>query len=235
MACAVAVLLAAAEPAHMGARASTSDVPATSEVVQSIETRLTEARANLALAEAPAEAALTNFTTGSSLDDITARRALLSRLVRLLEQQLSSSTELETIKTRRADLARKAQSWTRFPESPPYSIPLADRLREEMLAEQLKNTSGEAAISAIDQLIEENRNQLAQTEGRLRQFTERLEAGGDPSSAARTARADEQYIQQPLDPRGNRWWIPLDRAGAGKQDKDQREYSHEEHQPNSRR
>ncbi len=153
--------------------------------VQSLETKLTEARANLAAAERPADAALTNAPTGVTLRDIAARRAMLSRLVRLLEQQLSNITELETARKHRQELTRQARSWTRFPEPPPYSILLTDRIREESQVEQLRIASCEAALSTIEQLIVENQADLAQAEEKLRQLDEQLEAMNDPANVAR--------------------------------------------------
>jgi hypothetical protein len=82
-----------------------------------------------------------------SLQDLATRRALLSRLVRLLEQQLSNAAELETTRTRTAEIVREAQAWTRFAEPQPYSILLTDRLREELQNERLKLSSGETAAA----------------------------------------------------------------------------------------
>jgi len=184
--CAVAVLLTvAAVGAQSNERASTGQVQTVTGTIQTIETRLSDARTNLVLAEATGEAAVTNAPAGISIRDIAARRAMLSRLVRLLEQQLSNIAEMEMVKTRRAELARKAQTWTRFAEPPPFSILLADRLREEIQAEQLKQASGETAFSVIDQLIEENRKELTQAEERVRQLNERLETANDPALEAR--------------------------------------------------
>src|SRR5437879_3111389 len=118
--------------------------------VQSIETKLAEVRAKVAAAEELGDTALTNAPPGVSLQDIALRRALLHRLARLLEQQLSCAAELEAAKNRRAEVTRAAQAWTRFAESPPYSILLTDRLREEIQAERLKSASGDAALSTID-------------------------------------------------------------------------------------
>jgi small-conductance mechanosensitive channel len=183
---AVAVRLVVAAPGALPEESQSKDVSQIGiEAVKTIEARLAEARTNLALAEVTGEAALTNAPPGISAQDIATRRALLSRLVRLLEQQLSNTTEMETVKARRAELARKAQNWTRFTEPAPYSILLADRLREEMQAEKLKMSSGEAALIAVDQLIEENRSDLTQTEEKLRQLNESLEANKDPGTAAR--------------------------------------------------
>jgi potassium-dependent mechanosensitive channel len=184
--CAVAVRLTVAAAGPQSDKpGSTGEVQTVNGTVFTIESKLSEARTNLALAEATAEAAVTNTPAGISIRDIAARRAMLSRLVRLLEQQLSNIAEMETVKTRRAELARKAQTWTRFAEPPPFSILLADRLREEIKAEQLKQASGEAAISLIDQLIEENRKELIQAEERVRQLNERLETTNDAVLEAR--------------------------------------------------
>jgi small-conductance mechanosensitive channel len=113
------------------------------------------------------------------------RRALLNRLARLLEQQLSNVAALEAAKSRREEASRAAQAWTRFAESPPYSILLTDRLREEIQAERFKTTSGDAALSTIDQLIAENRTTLNQAEGMIRQLNERLEGMKEPATVAR--------------------------------------------------
>jgi len=129
------------------------DAQPSAVTIQDMQRRLAEASTNLAAAQGLGGAALTNAPAGVSLQDIAIRRALLSRLVRLLEQQLSDLTELETAKARRADLARKAQAWTRFADPPPYSILLPDRLREEIKVEQFKSTAGKAAVSGIDQLM----------------------------------------------------------------------------------
>ena len=153
--------------------------------LQGLERKLAEARANLAAADAVGDAALTNAPAGVSLQDMATRRALLHRLVRLFEQQLSNAAELETTKSRRVQVAREAQAWTRFAESPPYSVLLTDRLREEIQAEQVKSASGEAAVSTIDQLVGENRVVLNQAEERVRQLNEQLEGMRDSAASAR--------------------------------------------------
>ena len=75
---------------NSSARAGEPDATA-----NTLEVRLAEARANLAAAESLGDAALTNAPVGVSFQDVAARRALLQRLVRLLEQQLSNVSELE--------------------------------------------------------------------------------------------------------------------------------------------
>jgi small-conductance mechanosensitive channel len=153
--------------------------------VQSVESKLTEARADLAAVEAQGELVITNLPVGVTLQDNFSKRALLHRLVQLLEQQSASAAELEQIQRRRTELTREVQAWTRFAESPPYSILLIDWLREEIQVEQLKTTSSEAATSTIDQLTVESRLELTQAEERIRGFNEHLEEQKQPATVAR--------------------------------------------------
>jgi small-conductance mechanosensitive channel len=146
---------------------------------------LAEARANLAAVLALGEAGQTNAPAGVSPQDVWVRRALLQRLVRLYEQQLSNLAELETSKARREEAMRAAQSWNRFADPPPYSILLTDRLREEIQAERLKINNGTAAEALRDQIVDEQRAALTQAEGKIRQLNEQLEGASDPMVAAR--------------------------------------------------
>jgi small-conductance mechanosensitive channel/predicted nucleic acid-binding Zn-ribbon protein len=182
----VVILLAALDclgAAGVAGAGEESAKPAAPEpAIKLIESKLAEARADLA--EAGGQAALTNLPMGVPLQDISARRALLNRLVHALEQQLSNAAELETAKRRRTDTAREAQGWTRFAEPPPYSILLLDRLHEEIQGEQLQASSSEAALQKIDQLLEANRTALNGAEEKLRQLNEQLESTKDPAAEA---------------------------------------------------
>jgi potassium-dependent mechanosensitive channel len=183
--CTLVAVTAAATNRLAGQAPSPREAQAPVVAAQGIETKLAEARANLAAAEALGDAASTNALAGVSLQDVATRRALLHRLVRLYEQQLSNGADLETVKIRRAQAAREAQAWTRFAESKPYSVLLTDRLRQEIQAEQLKSTSGQTAVSLIDQMVGENRIALTQAEEKIRQLNEQLEGAKDPAAAAR--------------------------------------------------
>lgn len=154
------------------------------EGVQAVEMKLAEARTSLRALEMLGDAAPTNAPDGVLVQDVVSRRVLLHRLVRLMEQQLSNLSELESARYRRAGLTRQAEAWTGFSEPRPYSILLTDRLREGIQAERLKIKSGEAAAATIEQLIVENRRALNRAEERIRQLHERLEQGGEPVAAA---------------------------------------------------
>jgi small-conductance mechanosensitive channel len=170
--------LAPAAPAETNLTTAVSDLPA-----RALEARLAEARASLAAALS--DAAATNAPVGVPPQDIGVRRGALQRLVRIYEQQLGNTAELETIRSRNAEITREAQGWTRFAQPPPYSILLTDRLREELQNERLKLSSGEAAAATLEQIIEENRKSLAQAEGKIRQINEQLEGATDPAVVAR--------------------------------------------------
>jgi len=153
----------------------------TNEALKTVEDRLAEARASLAAAEAGAAGP----PAGIAAQDLSVRRALQHRLVRLYEQHLGAAAELEAARARKAEVAAEAQTWTRFSEPRPYSILLSDRLREQLQAARLKTASDEAALSLLDGLMEENRGILGQAEEKTRWLNEQIEGAKDPLAAAR--------------------------------------------------
>lgn len=166
--------------------AVTNSVNSTAEnSIQTLAKKLEDARQSLAIAMAPGEDSWTNAPAGISPQDISSRRTLLERLVRVYEQQLSAAKELETATNRKQAASREAQAWTGFSEPMPYSIHLTDQLREEIQAERAAVAGGGAAIQVVDQLIEENRNSLKQAEERIRQLNEQLEKTTDTVLSSR--------------------------------------------------
>lgn len=150
---------------------------------KTLQVRLDEARAKLAAESA--DTSLTNLPGVISPLDLADRRVQLQRLVRLLEQQLSSTAEVQTVKRRREQLERESQSAVRLAESPPYSVLLTDRLREGVQTERLKIANGEAAVSTMDQLLAESRLALTRAEEKIRQLNEQVEGTKDPIAVAR--------------------------------------------------
>ena len=158
-------------------------LPATEAApTNSVETKLAEARARLSTAN---DAALTNAPVGVSPQEVATRRVLLYRLVALLEQHMSNTGELDLVRQRRAEAEREARSWSRFAEPPPYSVILTDRLREDLQAEQLKNSTATAAAATLDQLVAENRAALTRSEETIRQLNEQLESSKDSAAMTR--------------------------------------------------
>jgi small-conductance mechanosensitive channel len=146
-----------------------------------LEARLTEARAQLAAIEkaGPADA-----PAGVSRQELSRRRGLGDRLVRLYEQQMSNAAELAHTRRRKDALAQEAQAWNRFAEPPPYSILRVDHLREELQAARLRIKAGETSTSLLDTLIEEDRVDLAAAEETIRRLNERLEEAADAALEA---------------------------------------------------
>ena len=172
--------------------------PDESNDTKTLESKLAEARANLAADEAAGETALANAPAGISAQDFTVRHAMLRRLVRLFEQQLSNAVELQAAKQRDQDAAREAKSWTRFADSPPYSILLTDQLRDEIDIEQLKSTSAQAAITTIDSLVAENQAALRQSEENIRRLNEQLERRSGRSDPRLSWQRDLERLQSQL-------------------------------------
>src|SRR5436190_8755637 len=172
-------LLAAASAPSKPTNATLTDLGAFSKAA---EERLAKARTELGVAARLDDASVTNGPRGISLQDVALRRALLQRLVRVYEQQISYSTELEAAKNRRVELVHQAQAWTGFAEPRPYSILLTDGLREAIQIEQVDVDNGESALSTLAILVEENRALLKDAEEKTRHFNEQLE-GNPPSKA----------------------------------------------------
>jgi len=139
-----------------------------------LEDRLAAART--ALAAYTENGGIDDAPPGVSLQDVQLRRALLQRRVFAYEQQLRNTDLLAGIRARRVETGRKAEVWSQFAESPPYSILLTDSLREQIQVEGKKKSSNEAALSKLEQLIDESRLQAAHFEERIRQLNEQLES-----------------------------------------------------------
>ncbi len=167
-------------PGQEAAAANGATGAGASEVsTNTLQARLEEARANLAAAVAVEGA--TNAPAGVSPHDLVLRQVMLRRLVGLYEEHLDKAAELESAKIRKGEVSREAQAWTRFTEPLPYSVFLGDRLREDAHAERLRIRDGEAAAATLEQLIQNNREALAQAEEKIRRFNEQLENTKEPA------------------------------------------------------
>ena len=165
--------------------------PATGPAPESLETRLAQARTDLATSMVDGKLVV---PPGISADDALLRRATLERLVRLYENQKSENQALEAARQTHADLAREVQAWTGFEQPRPYSILLKDSIREQMHAAQQRITSAAEAQQALQQLIESTRVLLAQSEVALRKINESIE--GAQTLAAKTVLIWQRDFEQ---------------------------------------
>lgn len=162
---------------------------------ETAQDRLTKVRAELAAAGALDDASIANRAAGSSIEDFVMRRGLLQRLAHLYEQQISYANELETLKRRKPELTREAQSWTGFSEPRPYSVLLADSLREAIQVERVEIASGESAFSMLAKLAEEQRAALRESEEKIRQLNELLEGKSAAETNERVRRRELERLR----------------------------------------
>lgn len=93
----------------------------------------------LALAQAEKEKNLAREATrGNSGQEARERYRLLDRLVTRLNSQLSLINEHEELRHTRTVAAQKAGSWSAFPEPPPYSLLMVDKLMRSLLIARAK-------------------------------------------------------------------------------------------------
>jgi potassium-dependent mechanosensitive channel len=176
---------------------STSVVGVTSSFNTSsngLAARVAEIQVSLAEAVARANSSESTVPAGMPAQDAVLRRGLLQRLVRIYQQQLSDLAELESAKTRRAELAQQAQSWSGFDSPPPHSVVLTDGLREAVQAERMRMVADEQALSALDRLVTENREELARAEAKIRRINEELESAATSSNVG--AVAGQRQVEQ---------------------------------------
>lgn len=154
---------------------SPAAAPSLASALATLEEKLAKARGDLSAASARAGG--TNLPAGYSVTDLAVRRALLERIVRLYEQQITFTTDLETAKLRRAEVAREVQAWRGFRDPKPYSILLADSLHEGIQLEREEIASADGAFAMLSKLTEEHRTALKQAEEKIRQINEQMEGG----------------------------------------------------------
>ncbi|HEV8544411.1 MAG TPA: mechanosensitive ion channel domain-containing protein [Verrucomicrobiae bacterium] len=164
---------------------SSAGAPGPGALGETVEEKLTKTRAELAELKILDEANGARRSSSSSVQN-SLRRSWLQRLARLYEQQISYASEMAALKKRTAELALEAKAWTGFGPRP-YSILLADNLRESIQVERLEIANGESALSMLGRLIDEHRSSLRVSEERIRQLNEELERGAGKANAGELA------------------------------------------------
>lgn len=151
-----------------------------SNLVADLNRRLAETKALLKEAESPGP-----LSPGETEQDRLARRVLLSQLVQSYEGHLFGLIEIDSAKTRLNQLRSESKSWQGFPHGPPYSLLLADALRETIKAQELKTEAASATKQFIASAHDETRKELKRNETNIRRFTEALEFATDPAQKAK--------------------------------------------------
>jgi len=116
-------------------------------------------------------------------EELLERRALLHQIVRSYDEQIDDSQRLEQARRRNAEQA--GDDAKELAEPPPYSIFLGDHLWDAVFSLRLAVEGLESQLSLIQLRFDRARDSLSTAEERLRQASERLEAGRDSPDAAR--------------------------------------------------
>ncbi len=114
--------------------------------------------------------------TGAAQEEQQERLALLERIVRGYDEQLSDVQRLTEARQRHTDIVSVNSEWKGFPEPPPYSIFLADQVWDTVHSLTLAAEGLQSQRELLTLRFEQAREALTTAEERLRQASERLEA-----------------------------------------------------------
>jgi small-conductance mechanosensitive channel len=151
------------------------------------------------------EVLASNGVAGAAWKAQQEHQALLEQIVRGYDEQLSEVQRLAEARQRHADVVRGSSEWKGFPEAPPYSIFVADRLWDTVYSLKLAAEGLQSQRELLTLRFEQARDALTIAEERLRQASERLETAKDSGQegherreyelAARRARAASVLLE----------------------------------------
>ncbi len=122
---------------------------------------------------------------GVPQEELLERRSLLQQIARGYDEQIDDLQRLKEAQQRHEEISRTSQEWKGVPESPPYSVFLADQLWGTLFSLRLADEGLESQLSLIELRFDRARDALKTAEERLRQASERLEATTDPAQSSR--------------------------------------------------
>ena len=155
----------------------------TADSINQLRQKITDAERNFQ--ESIAASSDNNIPGGATPGEVIEKNTMMRWLIRTYKNHITLLEELESIRKREDDLRLEAASWPGFNEKPPYSILLADNIRDSIQSATLKLESAKISASLVEKLIEEARHELKGFETGIRQTSEKMESGGDKSSSAR--------------------------------------------------
>lgn len=117
----------------------------------------------------------TNLPPGATASEKVEYRAALQMLVQSVQAQVDNLAEIGLIRQRKQEFADSVRNWTGFAEPPPYSILLADDLRDQARAIEDQIRLAQDALAFIDKLDDNAEASLKLSDGGLRRISEQLE------------------------------------------------------------
>jgi small-conductance mechanosensitive channel/uncharacterized membrane-anchored protein YhcB (DUF1043 family) len=165
-----------------GALENRAELPK-AEIVKQLRLKIKDAE--LALQESLAASVDNKIPRGATAGEVIEKNTMMRWIIRTYQNQITLLDELESARKRKDDLRREVASWQGFKEKQPYSILLADNIRDFIQSTTSKLESAKIAGDLSGKLVEEGRNELNSCETKIRQISEKMESGGDNDSSVR--------------------------------------------------
>lgn len=163
---------------------ATNALPSPAELIAQLETRLSEARADLGAMSANS-ATSTNLPPGANAAEAEEYRLMAEALVRNYQEHLYLASRLESGWQRQREAEQQAKTWTGFAQPGPYSILLIDELGDTVQSFTAKLTAAETTGKVLADLSGDAEDNLKRSDERLRLLTEQLETAKDPARVVR--------------------------------------------------
>jgi len=172
-----------------GTAAKTSD-PAENRAELSTAEGISQLRQKIADAERAFQESLAassdnNIPAGATPAEVVEQQTMMRWIIRAYQNHITLLEEVESVRKRMDDTRRESSSWPGFNEKPPYSILLADNIRDSIQSATLKLESSKISGALAEKLIEEARNELKGFEAKIRQTSEKMESVGGKNSSSR--------------------------------------------------
>ncbi len=180
------------------AQPAAASAPGTSaDLVAQLQTRLAEARLDLAAAFTPS-AQSTNLPPGATTAEAQEYHLIAESLVRTYQEHLEQISRLEEAESRAKEISQRSQSWAGFSEPAPYSILLVDELRDSVQSLSAEITASETTRDVLTTLLGDVESALKKSDERLRLLTEQLETEKETPRMTRLAwqRSLEQMLNR---------------------------------------
>jgi small-conductance mechanosensitive channel len=154
----------------------------TAEIISQMRQKITDAER--IFQESLAASSNNNIPAGATPTELIEKNTMMRWLIRTYQNHITLLEEVESIRKRQDDVRREASTWSGFNEKPPYSILLADNIRDSIQSATSKLESAKIAGTLVEKLVEEARSELKGFESKIRQTSEKMESDKDKYSTA---------------------------------------------------
>ncbi|MFA6292220.1 MAG: mechanosensitive ion channel domain-containing protein [Victivallales bacterium] len=168
----------------------------TEESVKQLKQRIADAERTLQ--EFTAAISSNNTPAGATPGEVIEKNTMMRWLVRTYKNHITLLEELESVRKREEDVNREASSWPGFNEKPPYSILIADNIRDSIQSATSKLESAKVSATLVGKLIDEARNESKGFETKIRQTSEKIESLGTSISVRLSWQLEFQKMQSRL-------------------------------------